>query len=56
MAELHVEAHTKEQAGTIAEMQAHHRHSSRAKFEVISIRAEGEPDPFLKELDKYRIV
>jgi hypothetical protein len=56
MAELYIEAHTEEQAGSIAEIQAHHRHSSRAKFEVISIRLEGEPDPFLKELDKYRNV
>lgn len=53
-AELYIDAHNEEQAGKIAEMQAQYRHKARGKFQVLSVRKEGEPDPMIKELDKYR--
>jgi len=54
MAELHVQAHDEKQAREIAVMQAHHRHNSRAKVDIMFVWKDGEPDPSLKELDKYR--
>jgi len=51
--EIHVEAHDEEQAKIIARIQVQSSRNSKAKFEIISVHKKGEPDLYLKNLDKY---
>lgn len=52
--ELHVIAHNKEQATKLAEMQCKYSNMGAGKFELISVRKDGESDPMIAELDKVR--
>ena len=51
---LHVEAHNEKQARDIGYIQARYGEGSRPKVDILYVWEEGEPDPYLKELDKYR--
>jgi hypothetical protein len=54
MKELTVIAHDKEQAVKLAEIQCKYSNMGGGKFELISVRKEGEPDPMIAALDKVR--
>lgn len=52
--EIYIEANTTEQAEKIARIQVRWGLKKRGKCEIMSVRKEGEPDPFLKKLDNYK--
>jgi|WetSurSiteA1Bulk_404760.scaffolds.fasta_scaffold36637_2 hypothetical protein len=51
--EIYVQAHDEKQAEIIAKIQVQSTRNSMAKFEVISIHKKGEPDTYLKSIEKY---
>ena len=52
---INVEAHTKEQAGRIAGMQARYTYKSRGRCTIILTLEEGEPMPY-RDLDEKYLV
>lgn len=51
---IHVSANSEEQAKELARIQAKYGQKLAGRFEVLYIWKEGEQDPSIKELDKYR--
>jgi hypothetical protein len=54
MKQLTITAHDKEQAVKLAEIQCKYCGMGAGKFELISVRKEGEPDPIDEALEKVR--
>lgn len=52
--EMLIVAHNDDEAAKLAEMQCKYSKIGSGKFELISVRKKGEPDPMIAALDKFR--